>query len=94
MTDNPVLPVRAPRNRAMAATLQLLHAGKTRITDDPRILRRIAEGLRALDHPARYCENEEVIRGYAHAHQVLAAHAAHRCPRYRAALEYTAKARP
>lgn len=78
----------------MAATLQLLHAGKTWITDDPGILRRIAEGLRTLDRPTPYCENGDSIRGYAHAHQVLAAHAAHRCPRYEAALEYTAQVRP
>ncbi|WP_280400219.1 hypothetical protein [Nocardia carnea] len=78
----------------MAATLQLLHAGKAWITDDPRILRRIAEGLRTLDHPAPYCEYTDLIRGYAHAHQVMAAHAAHRCPRYEAALEYTERARP
>ncbi|MEU1984799.1 hypothetical protein [Nocardia sp. NPDC019395] len=78
----------------MAATLQLLHAGRTWITDDPRFLRRIADGLRTLDHPTAYCANQDLIRGYAHAHQVLAAHAGHRCPRYRAALDYTAKARP
>lgn len=78
----------------MAATLRLLHAGKTWVTDDPRILRQIADGLRTLDHPTPHCGNESPIGGYAHAHQVMAVHAGHRCPRYEAALEYAAKARP
>lgn len=94
MTENPALPYRAPGSRAMAATLRLLHTGKSWVTDDPRVLRQIANGLRALDYPTPHCGNADPIGGYAHAHQVMAIHAAHRCPRYEAALEYTAKARP
>ncbi|NKY58441.1 hypothetical protein [Nocardia flavorosea] len=94
MTEIPALPFRAPGSRAMAATLRLLHTGKSWVTDDPRILQQIADGLRALEYPTPHYANAEPIGGYAHAHQVMAVHAAHRCPRYEAALDYTAKARP
>ncbi|MGW5386927.1 hypothetical protein [Nocardia sp. NPDC003963] len=95
MTDIPVppLPVRAPNHRAMAATLKLLQAGKTWVTDDPGILRLIADGLRAYDDPTPYCRSQEAIRGYAHAHQVMAAHAEHQCARFDVAAEYAARAR-
>ncbi|GGL37714.1 hypothetical protein GCM10011588_60510 [Nocardia jinanensis] len=78
----------------MAATLKLLQAGKTWVTDDPRILRQIADGLRTLDHHATHCRSQAPIRGYAHAHQIMATHAAHHCPRFDAAAEYAAQARP
>lgn len=39
------------------------------------------------------CRSREPIRGNAHAHQELAAHAAHRCCRYYEALHYTADVR-
>ncbi|WP_157120353.1 hypothetical protein [Nocardia fusca] len=60
-----------------------------------RVLRRLADGLRTLpaEHPTAHCRSHEPIRGYAHAHQVMDVHAAHRCPRYAAAAEYAAEAR-
>jgi hypothetical protein len=64
----------------MAATLKLLQAGKTWVTDDPKVLRQIADGLRNLDQPTTHCRSQAPIRGYAHAHQVMATHAEHRCP--------------
>ncbi len=80
------LPVRVPRNRAMAATIRLWH------TRNRARLEAVAVGLRALDWPA-VCRSQDPLRGYAHAHQVMAAHAKHRCPRYRMAGEYTRVAR-
>ncbi|MGW0006195.1 hypothetical protein ACWDT6_20425 [Nocardia grenadensis] len=94
MTEIPALPFRAPRNRAMAATLKLLQAGKTWVTDDPKVLRQIADGLRNLDQPTTHCRSQAPIRGYAHAHQVMATHAEHRCPRFETAAEFAARARP
>lgn len=93
--ESPSLPTRAPHNLAMAATLRLWQAGRDWVVDDPVILRRLAEGLRALpvDQPTAHCRSREPIRGYAHAHQVMDVHAAHRCPRYDAAAEYAAEAR-
>ncbi|WP_327149744.1 hypothetical protein [Nocardia sp. NBC_01329] len=76
----------------MAATVRLWQAGMEWVTADPAVLRRVADGLRALplDHSTAYCRSREPIRGYAHAHQVMDVHAAHRCPRYEAAAEYAA----
>lgn len=93
--ESPSLPTRAPHNLAMAATLRLWQAGRHWVTDDPAILRRVADGLRALpaDHPTAHCRSQEPIRGYAHAHQVMGVHAAHRCPRYATAAEYAGEAR-
>lgn len=93
--ERPALPIRAPHNLAMAATVRLWQAGRNWVTDDPAVLRRLADGLRALpaDHSTAYCRSPEPIRGYAHAHQVMDVHAAHRCPRYEAAAEYAAGAR-
>lgn len=89
MKEIPPLPVRVPRNRSITATLRLWYA------PDRSLLERVRAGLRALpDHPTPYCRSREEIRGYAHAHQVMAAHAAHRCPRYEAAAEYALRARP
>ena len=82
------LPTRAPHNRAMAATLQIWH------NRDRGLIQRTLDGLRALDHPAT-CRAKAPINSYAHAHQVLAAHAKHHgCPRYTAAMEYAQQARP
>ncbi|GGL30783.1 hypothetical protein [Nocardia jinanensis] len=79
----------------MAATVRLWQAGKNWVTDDPAVLRRLADRLRALpaEHSTVHCRSREPIRGYAHAHQVMDVHAAHRCPRYAAAAEYAAEAR-
>lgn len=92
--ETPALPVRAPHNLAMAATVRLWQAGKRWVTDDPVILRQLADGLRALpaDRPAAHCRSRDPIRGYAHAHQVMDVHAAHRCPRYEAAAAYASEA--
>lgn len=92
--ETPALPTRAPHNIAMAATVRIWQAGVKWVVDDPAVLRRIADGLRALpaDHPTAYCRSPEPIRGYAHAHQVMDVHAAHRCPRYEAAAEYASGA--
>ena len=46
--ESPSLPTRAPHNLAMAATVRLWQAGKDWVTDDPAVLRRLADGLRAL----------------------------------------------
>lgn len=81
------LPRRVPHNQAMATTLQVWH------NRNLALLERIAAGLRALDWPVT-CRSEDAIRGYAHAHQVMAAHAKHGCPRYQMASDYTAEARP
>lgn len=94
MTESPALPFRAPSNRAMAATLQLLQAGKTWFTDDPKVLLQLADNLRAIDHPTAHCRSQAPIRGYAHAHQVMATHAEHRYPRFATAAEFAARARP
>lgn len=93
--ESPPPPARAPHNLAMAATVRLWQAGRDWVTDDPAVLRRVADGLRALpaDRSTSYCRSGEPIRGYAHAHQVMDVHAAHRCPRYAAAAEYAAEAR-
>ncbi|MFD4406525.1 hypothetical protein ACFWPH_27555 [Nocardia sp. NPDC058499] len=87
MTETPPLPTRTPGNQAMATTLQIWH------NRNRALMERIAAGLRALDYPA-CCRSEEPLRGYAHAHQVMAAHARHRCPRYDLASRYTEQARP
>lgn len=91
----PALPVRAPNNLAIAAAVRLWQAGRNWVADDPAVLRRLADGLRALpvDHPTPHCLSREPIRGYAHAHQVMDVHAAHRCPRYAVAAAYAAEAR-
>ncbi|MEV0367486.1 hypothetical protein [Nocardia fusca] len=82
------LPTRAPHNRAMAATLQIWH------NRDRGLIQRTLDGLKAMDHPAA-CRSGAPINGYAHAHQVMAAHAKHRgCPRYQAAFERTQQERP
>ncbi|MGA6203765.1 hypothetical protein ACPESR_03295 [Nocardia testacea] len=94
MTEIPALPFRAPKNRAMAATLKLLHAGTRWVADDPKILRQIADGLRGMDQPTTHCRSQAPIRGYAHAHQVMATHAEHRCPRFETAVEFAARVCP
>ncbi|MGW4069446.1 hypothetical protein [Nocardia grenadensis] len=88
MTEIRPLPARIPHNRATAATLQQWH---NRNRD---LIQRTLDGLRALDHPVA-CRTEAPINSYAHAHQVLAAHAEHHgCPRYAAAMQYAQEARP
>ncbi|MFI5719718.1 hypothetical protein [Nocardia sp. NPDC051750] len=71
----------------MATTPQIWHSRNR------GLLERIVAGLRALDHPAG-CKTQNPMRGYAHAHQVMAVHAHHRCPRYVLAVRYTQQARP
>ena len=93
----PALPARVPNNRAVAATLKLWAAGKAWAhTDDPTVLRQIADGLRALphDYPTAHCRSEAPIRSYAHAYQVMDVHARHHCSRYTAAAEFAKEARP
>ncbi|WP_328388151.1 hypothetical protein [Nocardia sp. NBC_00416] len=79
----------------MAATIRLWQASRNWVTDDPAVLRRLADGLRALavEHSTAYCRSQDPIRGYSHAHQVMDVHAAHRCPRYEAAAEYASEVR-
>lgn len=93
--ETPALPVRAPHNLAMAAAVRLWQAGRRWVSDDPEVLRRLADGLRALpvDRPTRHCVSRDPIRGYAHAHQVMDVHAAHRCPRYELASAYVSEVR-
>lgn len=81
MTEIPNLPTRAPRNRAMAATLEIWHCR------DRGLIQRTLDGLRS-PHPAA-CQAEDHITSSAHAHMIMAAHAAHRgCPRYTRAANY------
>lgn len=87
MTETPQLPTRVPSNQAMATTLRMWH------NRNRELMERITAELRALDYPDR-CRSQEPIRGYAHAHQVMAVHARHRCPRYELAARYTQQARP
>lgn len=91
----PVLPVRAPHNLAMAAAVRVWQAGRKWVTDDPVILRQLADGLRSLPtgYPTAHCRSGDPIRGYAHAHQVMDVHAAHRCQRYEAAAAYASEVR-
>ncbi len=46
--ETPALPVRAPNNLAMAAAVRLWQVGRKWVADDPAMLRRLADGLRAL----------------------------------------------
>ncbi|MEU4836849.1 hypothetical protein [Nocardia testacea] len=87
----PPLPNRQPAGPAMVATLNHWQAGKSWVTDDPAILRRLAEELRGLpdDRPTNDCRSCDPVRGRAHAHQLMAAHAGHDCPRYTTAAQYT-----
>lgn len=87
MQKNPALPVRPTHNQAIAATLQIWHSR------DRSLLERVLAGLRALERPGA-CRSTDPLRGYAHAHQVMAAHATHGCTRYRIAAEYAAEVRP
>lgn len=95
-SELPHLPTRQPSNPAMAATLRLWHTRESWVTDDPAILHRLADGLRALpdEQPTDDCRSREPIRGHAHAHQLMAAHAGHDCPRYTTAAQYTTGIRP
>ncbi|MFI5715989.1 hypothetical protein [Nocardia sp. NPDC051750] len=70
----------------MHATLQVWHS------QDRGLIQRTLDGLRSLDRPAT-CRSTDPIRGYAHAHQVMATHATHHCPRYTVAAEYAQQAR-
>jgi hypothetical protein len=81
------LPIREPHTRERATTPRIWH------TRNRGLMVRVLHGLRALDYPAA-CKSLQPLRGYAHAHQVMAAHARHRCPRYRMAGKYTMRARP
>jgi hypothetical protein len=90
MTEIHPLPTRAPNNRAMAATLKLLQWQ----APEPGLLRRMAADFGALNYPTRTCTCRDMINGYAHAHQIMAVHAEHRCPRYTAAYERTQQERP
>ena len=80
------LPVRTPRNRAMAATLQQWGCR------DRNLIQRTLDGLRD-DHPAA-CRAKDTITTCAHAYMVMSVHAAHRgCPRYTAAANYLVAAK-
>ncbi|MEU1527091.1 hypothetical protein ABZ413_33375 [Nocardia rhamnosiphila] len=83
----PTLPTRRPKNRPMAAPLRYWHTSRRR---NRALLERITDGLRALPdtYPAHHCRSSEPIRGYSHAHQVMAVHAGHRCGRYTEAVQY------
>lgn len=87
----PPLPTREPSNSAMAATLRRWHTETSFVTDDPAILRRLADGLRTLpdEHPTDDCHSRTPVRGHSHAHQLMAAHAGHHCPCYLTAAQYT-----
>ena len=87
------LPTRAPHNRAMAATLQQLHAKTHFAGSDMHLLQQLANGLRRLDTHGP-CHYSDPIRGYSHAHHVMAIHAGHRCDRYQVAADYAMEARP
>ena len=87
MTEIHALPQRVPHNQAMASTLHVWH------TRNRALMERIAAGPRALDWPEQ-CRSEDAIRGYAHAHQVMAVHVKHHCPRYTMAADYAVEARP
>lgn len=79
------LPVRTLSQRAV--TMQRWN------TRNRQLIEEVLHGLRALGHPEQ-CRTRD-FRGYAHAHQVAAAHAKHHgCPRYTAAMAYTQAARP
>ncbi|WP_039828101.1 hypothetical protein [Nocardia testacea] len=83
----PPLPTRPPRNRAMAAALRYWHSSRAR---DRSLLERVARGLRALpdDYPSSHCRSTVPIRGHAHAQQLMAIHARHRCDRYTDAVRF------
>ncbi len=88
MTETtPPLPTRMPNNQTTMATYATWH------NRNRGLMERIAAGLRALDSPA-VCRSQAPVRGYAHAHQVMAVHARHRCPRYDLAVRYAQRARP
>lgn len=92
--ESPSLPTRAPHNLAMAATVRLWQTGQVWVADDPAILRRLVDGLRALpaDPPTGHCCcSREPIRGFAHAHRLMDVHAGHRCPRFDTAADYAAE---
>lgn len=44
-----------------------------------------------VDWPAA-CWTDDALRGFAHAHQVMAVHIAHRCPRFQMAADYASEA--
>lgn len=81
------LPRRTPHNQAMVSALHVWHNPNQGLTE------RVLAGLRALDRPVG-CRSTDALRGYAHAHQVMAAHAGHHCPRYRLAADYAVEVRP
>lgn len=87
MPQSPALRGRIPNNQAGAAIRRIWH------NRNRALMERIAAGLRALDRPPG-CKSQDPMRGYAHAHQVMAVHAGHRCPRYDLAARYTQQVRP
>lgn len=87
MQENPALPVRPTHNQAMTTTLQTWHSR------DRTLMECVLAGLRALERPGT-CRSTDPLRGYAHAHQVMATHAGHGCVRYRIAADYAAGVRP
>ncbi|MEU4314272.1 hypothetical protein [Nocardia sp. NPDC024068] len=95
-SELPPLPTREPSNPAIVATPRLWHTETPFVTDDPVILRRLADGLRTLpgEHHTDDCLSRTPVRGHSHAHQLMAAHAGHHCPRYTTAAEYTTGIRP
>lgn len=87
MQKSPALPIRATHNRATASTPRSWH------NRNRALLERILAGLRAVEWPAP-CRSTVALRSYAHAHQVMAVHSGHRCPRYRMAADYAMEVRP
>lgn len=85
--ETPSLPQRIPHNQAMATTL---HVWRTR---NRNLFQRTLDGLRQLDRDTAACRSSDPIRGYAHAHQVMAVHAGHHCARYEIAGEYAVQVR-
>ncbi|WP_459548826.1 hypothetical protein [Nocardia sp. X0981] len=92
--ERPPLPVRGSiHNQAIALARDLWQDDHQ--ATDISFLKRVAAGIRAIpDYPTPHCRSRDPLRGYAHAHQVMAVHAPHRCPRYEMAAEYAAGVRP
>lgn len=95
-SELPSLPTRQPSTPDIATTLRLWQTRESWVTDDPQLLRRLADGLRTMtdENPTDNCRSREPIRGHSHAQQLMAAHAGHTCPRYITAAEYTREPHP
>ncbi|MGW1742058.1 hypothetical protein ACWCPQ_25010 [Nocardia sp. NPDC001965] len=83
----PPLPTRPPKRWVEAAPLRYWHTSRR---SNRALLERIAYRLRASSntYPAHHCRSTAPIRGYVHAHQVMAVHVGHRCGRYTEAARF------